>query len=81
MIACGIKWLPCTSARMRRDNKERLWEDAGLLFAALSTQVHAQSTPKTVTLVVPYAAGGGTDTVARLIGERMSHALRLLGVS
>jgi tripartite-type tricarboxylate transporter receptor subunit TctC len=28
-----------------------------------------------VTLVVPYAAGGGTDTVARLIGERMSRAL------
>src|SRR5262245_11114878 len=47
----------------------------GLLLASLSTQVHAQSTPKTVTLVVPYAAGGGTDTVARLIGERMSRAL------
>ena len=40
-----------------------------------STEVHAQSTPKTVTLVVPYAAGGGTDTVARLIGERMSGTL------
>src|SRR5712691_7209888 len=78
-----------TSARMRRDNKERLWEDAvvinrlcrraltglGLLLAPLSTQVHAQSTPRTVTLVVPYAAGGGTDTVARLIGEQMSRAL------
>jgi tripartite-type tricarboxylate transporter receptor subunit TctC len=47
----------------------------GLLLAALSTQLHAQSTPKTVTLVVPYSAGGGTDTVARLIGERMSRAL------
>ena len=46
-----------------------------LLLAALSAQVHAQSTPRTVTLVVPYAAGGGTDTVARLIGERMSQAL------
>jgi tripartite-type tricarboxylate transporter receptor subunit TctC len=67
--------------------KIRLWEDAvvinplcrralmGLLLAALSTQPHAQSTPKTVTLVVPYSAGGGTDTVARLIGERMSRAL------
>jgi tripartite-type tricarboxylate transporter receptor subunit TctC len=74
---------------MRRDNKERRWEDAivinrlcrralmglGLLLAALSTQAHAQLTSKTVTLVVPYAAGGGTDTVARLIGERMSRAL------
>src|SRR5438034_1619947 len=47
----------------------------GFLIAALSTQVHAQSITKTVTLVVPYAAGGGTDTVARLIGERMSRAL------
>ena len=77
------------SARMRHDNKEGLWEDAvvinrlfrstligfGLLLTALSTQAPAQSTPKTVTLVVPYAAGGGTDTVARLIGERMSRAL------
>ena len=48
---------------------------SGLLLAALSTQVLAQSAPKTVTLVVPYAAGGGTDTVARLIGERMSGTL------
>ena len=47
----------------------------GLLIAALSPQAHAQSTPKTVTLVVPFAAGGGTDTVARLIGERMSRTL------
>ena len=28
-----------------------------------------------VTIVVPYAAGGGTDAVARLIGEKMSGAL------
>src|SRR5437016_13735859 len=47
----------------------------GLLIAALSPQAHAQSNPKTVTLVVPFAAGGGTDTVARLIGERMSRTL------
>ena len=48
---------------------------SGLLLTALSTLAHAQSIPKTVTLVVPYAAGGGTDTVARLIGEQMSRAL------
>src|SRR6188472_2978210 len=46
-----------------------------LIPAVLSTPLRAQSTPKTITLVVPYAAGGGTDTVARLIGERMSGAL------
>src|SRR3954465_4323435 len=48
----------------------------GLLHGALSSHVHAQSASRTVTLVVPYAAGGGTDTVARLIGERMSGGLR-----
>jgi len=44
-------------------------------LAALAPQANAQSSPKTVTLVVPYAAGGGTDTVARLIGEQMSRTL------
>ena len=47
----------------------------GLLAAVLSPQAHAQSSAKTVTLVVPFAAGGGTDTVARLVGERMSRTL------
>ncbi|MBX9646160.1 MAG: tripartite tricarboxylate transporter substrate binding protein BugD [Xanthobacteraceae bacterium] len=47
----------------------------GLLLVTSVTHVHAQSSAKTVTLVVPYAAGGGTDTVARLIGERMSRTL------
>jgi tripartite-type tricarboxylate transporter receptor subunit TctC len=47
----------------------------GLLMSALSMPAHAQSSPKTVTLVVPFAAGGGTDTVARLIGEQMSRTL------
>ena len=46
-----------------------------LLLVAPLTPAHAQSPAKTVTLVVPYAAGGGTDTVARLIGERMSRTL------
>ena len=46
-----------------------------LLMPALSMPAHAQPAPKTVTLVVPFAAGGGTDTVARLIGEQMSRTL------
>jgi tripartite-type tricarboxylate transporter receptor subunit TctC len=47
----------------------------GLLVASFSIEANAQSSPRTVTLVVPFAAGGGTDTVARLIGERMSSTL------
>jgi tripartite-type tricarboxylate transporter receptor subunit TctC len=46
-----------------------------LLMSALSMPAHAQSSAKTVTFVVPFAAGGGTDTVARLIGEQMSRTL------
>jgi tripartite-type tricarboxylate transporter receptor subunit TctC len=45
-----------------------------LLFSC-SPPAHAQQGAKTVTLVVPFAAGGGTDTVARLIGEQMSRSL------
>jgi tripartite-type tricarboxylate transporter receptor subunit TctC len=41
----------------------------------MTSQAGAQSNPRSVTLVVPYAAGGGTDTVARLIGDQMSRAL------
>jgi len=47
----------------------------GAGLAALAPGASAQAISKTVTLVVPYAAGGGTDTVARLIGDRMARAL------
>lgn len=46
------------------------------VLAALSPgQVRAQTSSGVITIVNPYAAGGGTDAVARLIGERMSRAL------
>src|SRR5262249_29699096 len=48
---------------------------ACVLLAALTSQAAAQPASKPVTLVVPYAAGGGTDTVARLISEHMARAL------
>ena len=38
--------------------------------------LHAQSYPaRTVTLIVPSAAGGGTDTIARLIGDQLTKQL------
>ena len=52
-----------------------LLRSAGLLLSALTAPATAQPAGKPVTLVVPYAAGGGTDTVARLIGEQMARAL------
>jgi tripartite-type tricarboxylate transporter receptor subunit TctC len=48
---------------------------ACLLLAACASQAAAQPAGKPVTLVVPYAAGGGTDTVARLISGHMARTL------
>jgi tripartite-type tricarboxylate transporter receptor subunit TctC len=47
----------------------------GVALAALAPGAKAQGISKTITLVVPYAVGGGTDTVARLVGDQMSRAL------
>jgi tripartite-type tricarboxylate transporter receptor subunit TctC len=50
-----------------------------LLFALITTPlstVHAQDYPnRPITLVVPYAAGGGNDVMARIVGEKMSKTL------
>jgi tripartite-type tricarboxylate transporter receptor subunit TctC len=48
----------------------------GLLVAMFCLPGNAQIYPtKTIRLVVPYPAGGATDYVARLFGERLSKAL------
>ncbi|MBX3578017.1 MAG: tripartite tricarboxylate transporter substrate binding protein BugD [Rhizobiaceae bacterium] len=49
---------------------------AGCAFALLATQAPAQGYPeRTITIVVPFAAGGPTDTVTRLVAEAMSKDL------
>ena len=46
----------------------------GLLF---STQASAQEFPtKTITIVVPFSAGGGVDTIARLLAEKLRGSLK-----
>jgi len=45
-------------------------------FAALASPAGAQDWPtRPITLVVPYAAGGPVDTIARIIGARLSEIL------
>lgn len=51
------------------------------VFACLAlvatSAVHAQEYPnKSITLIVPFAAGGPTDTIARLIGQAMGTKLK-----
>ena len=49
---------------------------AGLAAALLATAALAQSYPeKPIRLIVPFAAGGGNDSVARLVGKRVSDSL------
>lgn len=48
----------------------------GLIFLS-SVNAHAQQYPnKTITMIVPFAAGGPTDTVARLVAQNMGATLK-----
>src|SRR5689334_13403406 len=56
----------------------RSWIRAALAapLAALAFGAAAQGYPtRPVTVIVPFAAGGPTDTIARIMGERMGRAL------
>jgi tripartite-type tricarboxylate transporter receptor subunit TctC len=45
-------------------------------WALASTPTHGQDYPsRPITMIVPFAAGGASDVIARLIGEEMSGAL------
>jgi tripartite-type tricarboxylate transporter receptor subunit TctC len=47
------------------------------LMGGVMTQAQAQNYPtKTITMVVPFAAGGPTDTVARLVAQSMGTKLK-----
>src|SRR5215471_14697013 len=49
---------------------------AAALLALVVTGAAAQTFPtKPITLIVPFAAGGPTDTIARIVAERMGRAL------
>jgi tripartite-type tricarboxylate transporter receptor subunit TctC len=55
---------------------KRLGLLAGVAFAIAATGASAQQYPTTpVTIVVPFAAGGPTDTVARAVGQAMEKSL------
>jgi tripartite-type tricarboxylate transporter receptor subunit TctC len=46
-----------------------------ITLAVLSAPAVAQYPRRPITIIVPFAAGGPTDVVARLIGDRMARSL------
>jgi tripartite-type tricarboxylate transporter receptor subunit TctC len=62
---------------MRLSRRGFLQRASGVLAApAAARMAHAQAWPnRPITLVVPYPAGGPTDTIARLVAERMRVSL------
>jgi tripartite-type tricarboxylate transporter receptor subunit TctC len=51
------------------------WIAAAATMLASSPLVAAEYPARPITLVVPYAAGGGNDVIARIVAERMSASL------
>ena len=47
----------------------------GAMLAAGSSVIAQPYPSKPITIVVPFSAGGPTDTLARIMGERMRKAL------
>ena len=46
-----------------------------LLCGVAAVPAHAQEYPrKTIRIVVPFTAGGGTDTLARMLAQRLNEA-------
>jgi tripartite-type tricarboxylate transporter receptor subunit TctC len=54
----------------------RVWIAVGLAWAAAIAPAQAQSWPtRPINMVVPYAAGGPVDTIARILGVRVGEVL------
>ncbi|MEX2035735.1 MAG: hypothetical protein WEA28_11140 [Xanthobacteraceae bacterium] len=48
-----------------------------LLGVSVGTQADAQSYPsKPITIIVPFGAGSATDTITRVLGQKLSVALK-----
>src|ERR1041384_7252000 len=46
-----------------------------IILAALSSALAQDYPTRPITLIVPYAAGGGNDVMARTVAEKMSRTL------
>src|SRR5258708_21294583 len=57
-------------------NFRRLLAIGAMLLGAMGAGAHAQNYPsRAISLVVPFAAGGPTDTIARIFADRLRQSL------
>src|SRR4051812_25954851 len=59
----------------REETMQRRWMTVALLVAGIQAAAAQTFPSKPITLIVPFAAGGPTDSMARAISERMRVAL------
>jgi tripartite-type tricarboxylate transporter receptor subunit TctC len=58
--------------------KQILIASSAILFSIAAPICHAQAYPnKTIRMIVPIAAGGGTDTMARLISQKLAEQMNV----
>src|SRR5215207_7460834 len=55
--------------------KTRLMTAAALALTAVAAQAQSNYPQRPITMVVPFAAGGPTDVIARIVGDHMSRTL------
>lgn len=67
--------MPVRQSRGTRPVVRALWLTVAVA-AVLPAVAHAEFPDKTVRIVVPYSAGGGTDIVARKLAERLTPRLK-----
>lgn len=60
---------------MKQSARAVAWVVIAIMSAAVSTAWAEEFPTKRVTMIVPYAAGGGTDILGRLIGQGLSTKL------
>lgn len=80
-LPCYLPWAPSRWAAQHVKVRHTLWKGAAVAlmgltsFSTLPSFALAEYPNKVIEIVVPFAPGGGTDTISRILAEEMSKDL------